>query len=174
MRTNIIQRLKSKASVLLKYKYINLLRGVPLPDVTGENAQKIIASAILDGRKLVARVGSVEARAVAFYLKKRCNNSLEIPYPEDLRRNLKYLAGFFPCTDQSIDDLCRLYLNAISEIDLYAAWNQFDRSLIPKHSITCRLHDLDPFFYKGKMDSCFRKSSGYCSKSVQENNTGTV
>jgi hypothetical protein len=150
MRTNYIQRLKSKASVLLKYKYINFLRGVPLPDVTGENAQKSIASAILSGRKLVARVGSVEAGAVAFYLKNRFHASAEKPYPEELRRNLKLSAGFFPCTDQYIDELCRLYLNSISEIDLYAAWNQFDRALMPKHVTTCRLHDLDPFFTKSK------------------------
>lgn len=150
MRTNYVQRLKSMTSVLLKYKYINFLRGVPLPDVTGENAQKIIASAILDGRKLVARVGSIEARAVDFYLKRCSNITIEKPYPEDFRRNLKYLVGFFPCTDRSIDKFCRLYLNAIAEINLYAAWNKFDRSLIPKHSITCRLHDLDPFFTKEK------------------------
>ena len=86
---NLFLFVKSKASVLLRNRFINLLRGVPLPDVTGEIAQRSIALAIKGGRKLVARVGETEGRAVVFYLRNRKNEASVISYPAEVRERLK-------------------------------------------------------------------------------------
>jgi hypothetical protein len=153
---NLFLFVKSKASVLLRNRFINLLRGVPLPDITGEKAQRRIALEIKGGRKLVARVGETEGRAVVFYLRNRKNEASVISYPAEVRERLKLLAGFFPCTDQKIDEFCRLYINSIREIDIYAAWTPHDRLLMPRGSILCRLYDLDPFFTMTKWTSILK------------------
>ena len=138
--------IKSKASTLLKNRYISILRGVPLPNVTGEKAQKMIASAIQSGRRLVARVGLVEGRTLAHYLRNRKSETSPLSYPEKIREQIKFNAGFFPNTDHNIDELCELYIDSIREIDIYAAWTPYDRLFIPHDSILCKLWDLDPFF----------------------------
>ncbi len=141
------RRLKSKASVLLKNPYINALRGTPLPDVTGENAQIAIARAIKMGGQLVARVGATEGETVAFYLSKRIAKSGPVPpYPDRLLRDMKVLSGFFPCTNETLDQVSIQYLSCIETIDVYAAWTSYDRHLCPRGALRCRLIDLDPFF----------------------------
>jgi hypothetical protein len=147
MMGNFGRRLKSKASVLLKNPYINALRGTPLPHVTGEEAQIAIARAIRAGGQLVARVGATEGETVAFYLKKRVAKSpAAAPYPDRLLKGMKELSGFFPCTNETLDQISSRYLRYIAAIDLYAAWTSYDRHLCPRASLRCRLIDLDPFF----------------------------
>src|SRR5882762_6721285 len=100
----LIKFLKSKASPLIKFSYINALRGVPLPHVVGEQAQLSIANAIRAGGQLVARVGGTEGAAVTFFLRHRLANSgIRPPYSVKVTNDLKSLSGFFPCTAESID-----------------------------------------------------------------------
>jgi hypothetical protein len=147
MRESFGTCLKSKASVLLKNPYINALRGTPLPDVTGEDAQLAIARAIKVGGKFVARVGAVEGETVAFYIAHRMVKSGPlVSYPGNLLKRMKELAGFFPCTNDALDQIAMRYLHYIDSIDLYAAWTSFDRYLCPHGALRCRLFDLDPFF----------------------------
>jgi hypothetical protein len=139
--------LKSKASVLLKNPYINGLRGVPLPQATGEAAQLEIGRALLRGGVLVARVGETEGAATKQYLLQRHARSGPLaPYDAAVVERLKATAGFFPTTDDAIDELSRLYLRAIDEIDIYAAWTRHDAALCPPAARRVRLIDLDPFF----------------------------
>jgi len=140
--------LKSKASVLLKNPYVNALRGVPLPHFIGENAQIAIARKLEEGKKcLIARVGENEGRAIAHYLKHRqVLSSGRWPYDVKLMSRLKLLAGYFPLTDESIDRLAKLYIRALSLIDIYAIWTPHDVLLCPPGSTRIRLVDLDPFF----------------------------
>ena len=105
---------------------------------------------------MVARVGMTEGRTVVFYLKNRKNVASPLPYPEELRKEIKFQSGFFPSTDQKIDEFCDVYINALREIDLYAAWTPYDRLLIPNGSILCRLYDLDPFFTENKWTSALK------------------
>jgi len=146
-RDPLLTRSKRRLGPLLNVPHINALRGVPMPDVTGDTAQCAIARMILEGGRLIGRVGETEGRAVAFYLRNRMALSrAALPYEPQNRHRLKLLAGFFPTTDASIDVLARLYIEAIARIDLYAAWTPHDRLLCPRRALVARLHDLDPFF----------------------------
>jgi len=138
-------RTKRWLSPLLNVPRINALRGVPMPDVTGNRAQHAIAEAVASGGRLIARIGETEGRAVAWYGARR-NVAVPAPYPAALRTHLKFGAGFFPAEDGAIDGLARLYLDAIATIDLYAAWTPHDRRLVPSHAQICRLIDLEPMF----------------------------
>ena len=143
-----ISTLKSKASRLLKIPAINAIRGVPMPDAMGEDAQQLIARLICERRaSLIARVGETEGRATLHYLKNRLSKPLEgSPYATDLKDRLKLLAGYFPINEDSIDRLANIYLQAISSIAVYAAWTPHDALLCPKTATKVRLVDLDPFF----------------------------
>lgn len=143
---------KSKLSILLKNPSVNSLRGVPFPDLRGNKAQVEIARLLnLDSPQLIARVGETEGRAAAFFLQKRCTlGSDRSSYPEKLKSRLKLFAGYFPTTDEGIDDLARIYIKAIEAIDLYAAWTPHDAILRPARARTIGLVDLDPFFFNNK------------------------
>ena len=140
-------RLKRRLGPLLNVPLVNALRGVPMPDVTGEAAQAAIAGMIVEGGRLVARVGETEGRAASFYLTRRRGVSAAAPpYDELNRTRLKLLSGFFPTTDDSIDRLAALYVSCIAAIDIYASWTPHDRLLCPRRTLKCRLVDIEPFF----------------------------
>lgn len=117
-----------------------------MPDVTGERAQLAIARAVVEGGKLVARVGETEGRAAAWRLANRLGSSAPKTYEALNRERLKLLAGYFPTTDEGIDRLADLYIKAIARIDIYAAWTPHDKLLLPRSARTCRLVDIEPFF----------------------------
>lgn len=140
-------RVKRRLGPLLDVPLINALRGVPLPDVTGEAAQVAIARMILEGGRLIARVGETEGRAVAWFLQHRLGVSGEAPPYKTLNRErLKLLAGYFPTSNSSIDRMAARYVSDIARIDLYAAWTLHDRVLCPPTATKCRLIDIEPYF----------------------------
>lgn len=142
----ILRRLKSKASPLIKIPLVNALRGVPLPSITGDAAQRAIAHAIVCGSKLVARVGETEGATIGFYLERRLGRASPAAYPARLRHLMKEGSGLFPTTDAMIDRFAEITLAAIEASDLYAAWTPHDRRLAPRGVQRLRLFDLDPFF----------------------------
>ena len=140
--------LKSKASVLLKIPQVNALRGVPMPQLTGEAAQTLVARKIEERRGcLIARVGETEGRAAAHFLRHRLAlPSGRQPYDNALMSKLRLLAGYFPISEESVDRLAQLYLSAVADINVYAAWTPHDALLCPSQAVRIRLIDLDPFF----------------------------
>jgi hypothetical protein len=140
--------LKSKSSTLLKNPYVNALRGVPLPHYKGEDAQILIARNIEERKGcLIARVGENEGRATTYYLRHRLGIPVGLaPYEDELKLRIKFGAGYFPNNDESVDQLARLYVDACSSIDIYAAWTRHDALLCPSRATRVRLIDLDPFF----------------------------
>ena len=146
-KDSIKQQVKTRLSPLLNLPLVNRLRGVPMPHFMGDEAQAAIARMIVEGGRLIARVGETEGRAAAWYLRQRLGRGDPHPPYEPLNRErLKSLAGYFPTTDAGIDALAALYVRTIAQIDLYAAWTPHDRILCPRSARVCRLRDLDPFF----------------------------
>lgn len=139
-------RVKRRLGPVLNYPLVNAMRGVPLPDVKQDGAQLAIARMVIEGGKLIARVGETEGRAASWRLRNRMGRKDPVHYEEQNCERLKLLAGYFPITDVSIDRLADLYLQSIAQIDLYAAWTPHDRYLCPKKAIKCRLIDIEPFF----------------------------
>ncbi|WP_426164942.1 hypothetical protein [Sandarakinorhabdus sp. DWP1-3-1] len=145
-RDPFITRVKYRLGPLLDIPQVNALRGVPMPDIMAEDAQKAISRMIVEGGRMVARVGETEGRAAAWYLNQRLGRADSAHYQPLNRERLKLLAGYFPTTDESIDELSALYVKCIAGIDLYAAWTAHDRLLCPPAAAKCRLIDLNPFF----------------------------
>jgi hypothetical protein len=140
---------KSKASVLLKIPQVNALRGVPMPQYSGEAAQILIARTLEEGKGcLIARVGETEGRAVVHYLRHRLGlpEDQRQPYANRLLTFLRSGAGYFPLNAEAVDRMARLYLEAIADVSVYAAWTPHDALLCPAQARRIRLIDLDPFF----------------------------
>lgn len=147
MRDPIKIRIKRRLGPLLDIPAVNALRGVPMPHVTGEAAQATISRMIIEGGKLIARVGETEGRAAAWFLRNRVGRHDAVPPYEPINRErLKLLAGYFPTGDSDIDRLAARYVADIARIDLYAAWTPHDRLLAPARARLCRLIDIEPFF----------------------------
>lgn len=145
----LVHAVKSRASTLIKYPLVNALRGVPMPTVTGEQAQIEIARRINIPGSLIARIGATEGKTLRHYLTKRVAHSMPKPYPIGIREQMKKGAGFFPISDATLDRFCELYLSEVGNITVYAAWTPHDRLLCRNASADgarVRLFDLDPFF----------------------------
>lgn len=146
-RDPLLVRFKRRLGPLLNIPHVNALRGVPMPDVSGEAAQHAIADLIREGGRLVARIGETEGRATAWFMRnRRDKGQAALPYEQISRDRLKVGAGFFPTTDESVDAMAAMYRDAIADIDLYAAWTPHDRVLCPPGTRRCRLIDIEPFF----------------------------
>ncbi len=141
------QHAKSKLSVLLKNRYINALRGVPIPNSVGEKAQSLIAGQLssLPGA-LIGRIGATEGKVIRHYLHARRGRGDPVAYPLPLNNELRTHSGFFDPDDRAIDRFAELYLRAAQAMTLRALWTPLDRGIVSSHSASCRLLDLDPFF----------------------------
>jgi hypothetical protein len=146
----LLNGLKSRASVLIKYPAMNALRGVPRPTVQGEEAQIEIARQIGIAGQLVARIGATEGKTLEHYLVHRVARAVPIPYPDAIRLEVKKHSGYFPTEDAALDRFVRLYLADIPAIDVYAAWTRYDRRLSRGAPVKVRLFDLDPFFTQNR------------------------
>jgi len=153
-----LANLKSKASVFLKNPHVNALRGVPMPQFTGEAAQILISRKIEERRgALIARVGATEGRATEYFIRHRFALSSGCkPYNETLRLQLQSLSGYFPVDESSVDRLALLYMSAIADISVYGAWTSFDALLCPVQALRVRLFDLDPFFTRHRWTLALR------------------
>lgn len=138
---------KSKLSVLLKNPYINALRGVPLPTLTGNRAQQEIARQLVQPHgALIGRIGASEGKILRHYLRERDGRQQGASYPTDCRLEIKTHSGFFYDTDEALDRFAKLYVDATKLMTMRAYWTPFDRDLVSLHRASCRLLDLDPFF----------------------------
>lgn len=149
----LVHAVKSKASTLIKYPLVNALRGVPMPTVTGEQAQIEIARRINIPGSLIARIGATEGKTLRHYLTKRIAHSLPESYPVAIGEEMKKASGFFPINDATLDRFCQLYLSEIGNITIYAAWTAYDRLLCRNTGVgevRVRLFDLDPFFTQNR------------------------
>lgn len=148
--TGLLNAIKSRASVLIKYPAVNALRGVPRPTVQGEEAQIEIARQIGTPGRLIARIGATEGKTLEHYLVHRVARADPLPYPEPIRAEVKKHSGYFPTDDAALDRFVQLYLADIPRIDVYAAWTRYDRRLSRGAPVKVRLFDLDPFFTRNR------------------------
>lgn len=149
-RNSLPVRIKQRLGPILNVPQVNALRGVPMPDVTGDTAQQAIARMIVEGGRLIARVGETEGRAVAWRITQRLGRVAGATHEARNRMRLKLHSGVFPTDDAGIERFADRYLEAIARIDLYASWTPHDRVLAPRNVLKCRLIDIDPFFTEVK------------------------
>lgn len=143
----MFDKIKTKISPLLRNDITRRIRGVPLPNLKGDQASNFIYELLTSERPiLVNRVGESEGHALSYYYKYRFLNTKNIQYTEEICQKLSHMTGFFPCTPEAIDNFCKRNIESISNSDLYAAWTKHDKKLehfMPRS--LCRLVDLEPF-----------------------------
>ena len=131
-------------------------------DYTGQQASDLIKSKLLDERPcMISRFGSVELRATVQYLEvtkipnfpleKSINYILckgpELWWPEKLKIDLESCAGFFPATDEYLEDFGSRMIQDIQNIDVLGSWRPEEKKLLEllKQPSIVKLLDLEPF-----------------------------
>ena len=99
---------------------------------------------------LIGRIGATELSCVRHFLEKR-QGPRKRDYPARVVSRMRIGAGFFPATSHFLDDFCREYLDAVSEIDVLGIWyNGFEDVLAnracPGASLAL-LRALEPYFH---------------------------
>lgn len=70
---------------------------------------------------LVARAGGVELSCIVHYLKHR-RRRIQSGYPSRTRQSMANNAGFFPPSDEALDQFCGEYLAAVGLSDALGVW----------------------------------------------------
>lgn len=103
---------------------------------------------------LIARSGYVELACVMHYLSRRGRGRTQ-SYPKSMLHTMSNNTGFFPVSDDALDDFARVYLAAIAMADAVGVWSNIgedhvvrefcpDAELIPLRSIE-PYYDVDPW-----------------------------
>jgi hypothetical protein len=127
--------------------------------VTGQPASELIRNKILEGKPLmVSRFGATELNCILNYefiqggiLKNLRNVLTGIPYfvkfKKNIINNMVMLSGFFPPTEEHINQYCKLSIGDLPEIDILGSWLTHERYLYPyfnpRHQ-RVQLGDLNP------------------------------
>lgn len=127
-----------------------------MPALAGDEAQKMVAEAIMGGQPLmVARFGATEIKAVLYgYL----------PFPFHLLakgHSIKYMpiySGFFPATTQSLKKFAHLMCRDMLQLDILASWRPeelcFRKQLKGRRRI--RLSEMGPNFTKASWSQALK------------------
>jgi len=111
---------------------------------------------------LIARFGTTELSVINFFLQ---NKKLGCKFPEDLKKNISELSGFFPNSDNSLIRFCCESLACIDNIDVlglrskpyeeqfYELEIKFVNMLNSKSYLT-DIEDLTPFFAEKPWTAC--------------------
>lgn len=115
------------------------------------DANELIYRLVTGGRPaLVGRIGSTELSCVKHFLEKR-QGERKAAYPTKVASRMNVLSGFFPSTAEGLDNFCRIYLDAVAELDVLGVWwNPFEdvvaKQICPGASLV-RIRSLEPYFH---------------------------
>ncbi|WP_374305120.1 hypothetical protein [Methylocella sp.] len=99
------------------------------------------------------KIGSVELFGLRHFLKReeaRAAGAQPPPYPQYALETLFINAGVFPCSDESFDQFGAIYRDAVSQMDMLAAWGlsgeaRVHNDLAPQAAVVTRI-SLEPYF----------------------------
>lgn len=147
----IRRRIWKLRSSIHGYRRDIILRNAPV------DGNKIITDAIRAAKPFASgKMGSIEANALAFYLKNRNGAAMaKSSYDSHIRKTLFENAGVFPTSEDAFDDFCHVYYSSVADTDALVSWNvagEVDvlRSLPRK--ILIRIKDLEPYYLSGMTD----------------------
>ncbi len=133
-------------------------------DYSGQEASDLIKVKLTEDKPcMICRFGSNELDAIVRYIDidRRSNFPLEksINYilgnsgmfwwNECIKLRMKNVAGFFPVTDQSLEDFGRRMVGEIENIDVLGSWIKEEEVVLDllKDSLRVRLQDLEPYYH---------------------------
>ena len=99
---------------------------------------------------LVGRIGATELSCLKHFIVKRQHPNKR-DYPTKVVSRMRMNAGFFPPTEQALDDFCRVYLGAAAELDVLGVWyNPYEEivanQVCPGASLV-PLASLEPYYH---------------------------
>lgn len=133
------------------------------PRVEGQAASDVIREKLLAAEPcMIARFGNTELRTILRRWNRRRNNVLvnaccyllgkQGPFwwDEEIRREIRILSGFFPCTDEALNRFGDLFLRDMGQIDVLATWAPGEASVADclRQAQLIPLVDLEPFYHR--------------------------
>ena len=139
---NILQKLyhiNSNTSKFAEYK--------------GQEASNLIKAELSnENPSMIARIGSTELQAIAYYINSK--NFFKKPI-QFLKRNtilnkMSILSGFYPSTEDNIIRFSKLMLEDLKEVDILGSWRIEEKLLSKelKSAKKVRLRDLEPYYHQ--------------------------
>lgn len=116
-----------------------------------ELANKLLKKKIEEGKPFVAaRFGDTELRTVVCYLNRKILKKQS--YPHYIREAVSNCSGFFPPTDEAIDEFAKLMLQSCKKVDVLAVWFNLLEDYVykkfgPSKGTCIYLKALEPFWY---------------------------
>ncbi|RZK12977.1 MAG: hypothetical protein EOO46_01035 [Flavobacterium sp.] len=127
--------------------YYNLIGRHILPD---EAANELICQTILTNKPaFITRFGSSEMATLIFYLNSRAGLAIN-DWNEHYRQILCDVSGFFPFTQEAMDEFAQTYFSFLPNIDILAVWNVGEENVAPYLSQQIRLINLpsvEPYYF---------------------------
>lgn len=115
-------------------------------------ANEFLKKKIEDGKPFVAaRFGDTELRAVVYYLNRIILKKKS--YPQYLKEAISKNAGFFPATDEAIDNFAKLMLRSCKKVEVLAVWFNLLEDYVykkfgPFEGTCIYLKALEPFWFE--------------------------
>ena len=122
-------------------------------EFTGQEASDLI-KAELNSEKptMIARIGSTELQAMAYYINSQ--NQFKKPIAtlkkKMILNKMSILSGFYPSTKENIIKFSKKMIDDMKEVDILGTWRKeeklFDNEL--KFAKKIRLKDLEPYYHQ--------------------------
>lgn len=122
-------------------------------EFTGQEASDLIKAELKSGKPtMIARIGSTELQAMAYYI--NYQNQFKKPI-EELKKKMilnkmSILSGFYPSTKENIFKFSMKMIDDMKEVDILGTWRKeeklFENEL--KFAKKIRLKDLEPYYHQ--------------------------
>ena len=119
------------------------------PILTQADANVMFLSRIRSGEPfMVSRLGSSELTCLRHFMN---NHPVRRPYPAHASTSLGTCAGFFPLTDATLDEFCRIYLDAVRQADAMGVWYYHDENRVFNEycpdAVLVQPRGLEPYYH---------------------------
>ncbi|MEO6327861.1 MAG: hypothetical protein ABIO55_02965 [Ginsengibacter sp.] len=151
MISNVKYILNSLRSNLNIKKEVSLFNdNIKANVLPNETANSIIHDRIIAGQpSFITRFGSSELTTLIYYRFERRKNRNRFQWNQHHKHILCDVSGFFPFTQNSLDNFCDLYFKLIPDIDMLGVWNIGEHKVADLFSQRIQLMNLraiEPYY----------------------------
>jgi hypothetical protein len=132
-------------------------------DFQGQSANDLIREKLMAADPcMITRIGGTELKTILRHGNKRNKSWLRKMYDyingtqgtswldEEIRFEMRYSSGFFPCTDEALRQFADRFLRDLTQTDVLGSWLNGEAELARclARAKTVRLADLEPYFHR--------------------------
>jgi hypothetical protein len=132
-------------------------------DCEGQTASNLIRDTLLSPTPcMISRLGCTELKAILRHLNRSsapsrtaqawgyltCRHG-EFWWDDQLRWEMQYSSGFFPCTDKELARFAKRYLQDMVNVDILGSWLSSETRVLSylRQATIVRLEDLEPYYH---------------------------